>query len=140
MKGHSHLISPPWTAPEVSILIFFVYQTDHFLSFKKNTFASYRILSTYVIFSQHFKGIFPLLLASMFLMRSHLLFLLLWGVNVIFFPWLFLKNILFIYILERGRQGEREGEKHQCVTASCMPPAGDLACNPGMFPDWESNQ
>ena len=23
MKGHSHLISPPWTAPEVSILIFF---------------------------------------------------------------------------------------------------------------------
>ena len=21
-----------------------------------------------------------------------------------------------------------------------MPPTGDLACNPGMFPDWELNQ
>ena len=41
---------------------------------------------------------------------------------------------------ERGREGEREGEKHQCVVASCTPPTGDLACNPGTFPDWESNQ
>ena len=35
---------------------------------------------------------------------------------------------------------EREGEKHQCVVASCMPPTRDLACKPGMHPDWESNQ
>ena len=41
---------------------------------------------------------------------------------------------------QRGREGEREGEKHQCVVASCAPPTGDLACNPGMCPDWESNQ
>ena len=40
---------------------------------------------------------------------------------------------------ERGREGEREGEKHQCVVASYAPPTGDLACNPGMCPDWESN-
>ena len=33
---------------------------------------------------------------------------------------------------ERGRKGEREGEKHQHVVASCMPPTG-------MFPDWELN-
>ena len=26
------------------------------------------------------------------------------------------------------------------LVASCMPPSGDLACNPGMCPDWESNQ
>ena len=26
------------------------------------------------------------------------------------------------------------------MVASCMPPTGDLACNPGMYPDWESNQ
>ena len=46
----------------------------------------------------------------------------------------------FIYLfLERGREGEREGEKHQCVVASHMPHTGDLACNPGMCPDWESN-
>ena len=47
----------------------------------------------------------------------------------------------FIYLLlERVRDGEREGEKHQCVVASCAPPAGDLAVNPGMCPDWESNR
>ena len=39
-----------------------------------------------------------------------------------------------------GRKGEREGEKHQCVLASHMPPSGDLANKPGMCPDWESNQ
>ena len=46
----------------------------------------------------------------------------------------------FIYFIfrQRGREGEREGEKPQCVAASCaVPPTGDLACNPGMCPDWE---
>ena len=42
--------------------------------------------------------------------------------------------------LERGREGERKGEKHQCVVASHMPSTGDLACNPGTCPDWELNQ
>ena len=46
---------------------------------------------------------------------------------------LFLK-ILFIYFLERGGEGEREGQKHQCVAASHVPPTGDLARNPGMCP------
>ena len=44
---------------------------------------------------------------------------------------------------ERGREGEKKGErgeKHQCVVASHMPLTGDLACNPGMCPDWEWNQ
>ena len=41
---------------------------------------------------------------------------------------------------ERGSEGERGGEKHQCVVASHTPPVGDPACNPGMCPDWESNQ
>ena len=31
------------------------------------------------------------------------------------------------------------GEKHQCVVYSCTAPTGDLACNPGMCPDQESN-
>ena len=39
---------------------------------------------------------------------------------------------------ERGREG-REREKHQCVVASRAPPTGDLACNQGMCPAWESN-
>ena len=39
-----------------------------------------------------------------------------------------------------GREWEIEGEKHQCVIASHVPPTGNLACYPGMCPDWESNQ
>ena len=38
-----------------------------------------------------------------------------------------------------GREGDREGEKHQCVAATHVPPTGDLARNPGMCPDWELN-
>ena len=37
-------------------------------------------------------------------------------------------------------EGEREGEKRQCVVASHVPPTKDLAYNPGMCPDWELNQ
>ena len=36
-------------------------------------------------------------------------------------------------------EGEREGEKHQGVVASHATPTGDLAHNPGIFPDWELN-
>ena len=50
----------------------------------------------------------------------------------------FLKDFIYSF-LERGREVEREGEKHQCVVASSSPPAGDLARNPGMCPNWESN-
>ena len=45
-----------------------------------------------------------------------------------------------MFLRKRGKEGEREGEKHQCVVAPHAPPAGDLACNPGLCPDWESNQ
>ena len=38
------------------------------------------------------------------------------------------------------RKGRREGKKHQCVVTSRMPPTGDLARDPSMYPDWESNQ
>ena len=51
----------------------------------------------------------------------------------------FLKYFIYLF-LERGREREREGEKHQCVVASCMPPTGDPAFNPGMCPKWESNR
>ena len=49
----------------------------------------------------------------------------------------FLKKTLFIF---REGKGERKGEKHQCVVASPGPPTGDLAHNPGVCPDWESNR
>ena len=54
-------------------------------------------------------------------------------------------KILFIYFY-RGVRGEREGEKNIQVqeihplVACHTPPTGDLACNPNMCPDWESNQ
>ena len=48
-------------------------------------------------------------------------------------------KILFIFS-ERRRGGEREGEKHQCVVASCVSPTGDLVHNPDMCPEWELNQ
>ena len=45
-----------------------------------------------------------------------------------------------IYLFrKRGREGEREGKKHQCVVASHVDPIGDLALTPGICPDWESN-
>ena len=54
----------------------------------------------------------------------------------------FLKNfkryfIVFIF-RERGREGEREGKKHQLV-ASCTCPDRDQTHNPGMCPDQELN-
>ena len=45
----------------------------------------------------------------------------------------------FYLFLERVREGEREGEKHQYVVASRAPPTEDLAHNPGMCLDRESN-
>ena len=44
----------------------------------------------------------------------------------------FLKRVFICLFLETGREGEREGKKHQCVVASCMPPTGDMALYPGM--------
>ena len=55
--------------------------------------------------------------------------------------YLFKRFYLFIF-RERGREREREGMKHQCVVASHAPPTGwgpELACNPGMCRDQESN-
>ena len=52
--------------------------------------------------------------------------------------WIFLKRFYLFTFRERGRKGEREGEK-QCMVASHVSPTGDLARNPGMCPDWESN-
>ena len=47
--------------------------------------------------------------------------------------------ICFIF-RKRGKEAERGGKKHQCVVASRTIPTGDLASNPGMCPEWESNQ
>ena len=46
---------------------------------------------------------------------------------------IFLKDFIDL-CLEWGREGEREGEKHQCVVASRVLLTGDLAHTPGMCP------
>ena len=53
---------------------------------------------------------------------------------------LFFKLIYLFTFREREREGEREGEKYQCGDVSHTSPTGDLAHNPRMCPDWESNQ
>ena len=51
----------------------------------------------------------------------------------------FFLKIIYLF-LDRGEKGEREEEKHQYVVACHVPPTGDVACNPGLCPDWELNQ
>ena len=55
--------------------------------------------------------------------------------DIIILKLVFIFHFMYLF-LERG--GGRE--KHQGVVASCVPPTGDLACTPGMCPDWEVNQ
>ena len=61
--------------------------------------------------------------------------------QVLLFLFLFKVFIYFFW----GKEGERKGGKHRRVretwtVASCLPPTEDLARNPGMCPDMESNQ
>ena len=57
--------------------------------------------------------------------------------------YLFKKYFLTFYLFtfrENGREGEREGEKHQtCKRYTDHRPIGDLAHNPSLFLDWELN-
>ena len=50
---------------------------------------------------------------------------------------IFLKILFYVF---REGKGERKRGKHQCMVVSHMPLTGDLACNLGMWPDWELNQ
>ena len=56
----------------------------------------------------------------------------------IFCFFFFLRFYLFLF---RGDGMEKERKRNINVWLPLgVPPTGDLACNPGMCPDWESNQ
>ena len=52
---------------------------------------------------------------------------------------IFFKDFIYLFFREKGKEGQREGEKNQCVVAPHMPPFGDLAHKPGICSDWELN-
>ena len=55
----------------------------------------------------------------------------------IYWPDIFKKDFIYLF-LERGEEREKEREKN-IHAVSHAPPTWDLAHNPGMCPDWESN-
>ena len=54
----------------------------------------------------------------------------------------FFKDFIYFIFRERGKEGEREGEKHQCLVSSHASPnwGPNLTHNPSMCPDGELNQ
>ena len=56
-----------------------------------------------------------------------------------FFSYFFFNDFIYLFLENGEKEGKREGKKHRCVVASHRTPAGGLAPNPGMSPDWESN-
>ena len=46
----------------------------------------------------------------------------------------FFKRFYLFIFREKGREGEREGEKHQCVVGSPVSPTGDLGPQPRHVP------
>ena len=56
--------------------------------------------------------------------------------SIFFFSFLRFYSLIF---RERGREGERE-DRNINVRENVIPPARDLAQNPGKCPDWEANQ
>ena len=100
-------------------------------------FTAFKIKSK--LLSMIYKALPYLICSGSFLMRLSSLKTILPPLRfLLFFKGLKKKDCIYLF-LERGKEGERQGEKHQCVVASHTPPTGDLAHNPGMHPDWESN-
>ena len=62
-----------------------------------------------------------------------------WGSISLFLSFFFF-FLDFIYFYIEGKDGEIEGQKHQCVFSTNEAPTGDLSRNPGMCLDWELNR
>ena len=65
--------------------------------------------------------------------HSHSIAYCLWLLIILGWPknsFVFLKRFYLFIFRQRGRKRER---KYQCMVASCAPPTGDLAHNPGVY-------
>ena len=64
--------------------------------------------------------------------------------KICFYFTYFLKKYFIYLFLEREEGREKERERtinvRETSVVSRMSPTGDLACSPGMCPDWESNR
>ena len=121
----------------ISISLFFF----HCFSLYSLILLSLLLLSSHNHFFSFSLPIFFLFLFILFLFSLFFSFVVDFAVVVgYFFKCFSFFSFNFIYlVLERGEGKEKDGEKHQCVVASHVLPTGDLACNPGMCPDWEWN-
>ena len=93
----------------------------------------YQVLGSLLLHSSFWRllRLFRLFSGSIYIFEIFVVYL--WNMSLVFL----LRFYIFIF-RESGR--EKEGEKHQCVVASHLPPTGDLAHNPGTCSDWELNQ
>ena len=62
-----------------------------------------------------------------------------WDFLIHYFSSFFLKLLYLFIFRERGMKGEKRHYIRETLISSPMPLTGDLDCNPGMCPDWESN-
>ena len=47
---------------------------------------------------------------------------------------------MYVCMYVEKREGKERGREMLSVVVPCVPPTGNLACNSGICPDWESNQ
>ena len=57
-----------------------------------------------------------------------------WQVKIICLMSFYFFNLYLFIFSQRGREGEREGEKHQCLVASCKPHTGKPGLQPRHVP------
>ena len=93
-----------------------------------NNFGLIFILySCFLVFTYHAFSPFPPFPFYLLLHRFDFFYsiIFLYWFKSYFIYFLFFKRFYLFMFREKGREGERAGEKQQCVVASCAPPPGD---------------
>ena len=126
-------------ATVICILVnFCLYVLGHHIT-DAMTFYSYEVWFSVSLVIPLYCNTFSLILKWLYQLSFSLVFCISFFIPLTLLFAFYKRFYLFIF-RERRREGEREGKKHQCVVAFQVPHTGDLAHNPGMCPDWGSNQ